>query len=462
MKTYAQRIAEAEATLAASQTRQEELMAAADEAGTTLGGDELKEYDELDAQCKDLSGHIARLKALAERSKAAAKPAEEKTDDNTATTVPARQITVKSNTAPGQRFARSVLAIVRAGGNMHEAIQIAKANKAWADTPDVAEYLRIKTAIPAGDTTTSGWASELVYNTNLVSEFLEYLRPSTILGRIQGWRNVPFNVRVGGASSGLTGGWVGEGDPIAVSKMTTTSTTLGITKAAGIAALTKELIRSSSPSAELMVRDELRRAVQYILDRSLIDPTQGGVSNQQPAAITYNITPVSATGTTYASLNTDFQSLATAMDGDNIDTSSGVWVMSRTTARALSGMVTSLGVSQFPSMTPEGGSLFGYPVIVSQSAYFSSGSPNYGHMMVFIVPSEVFLADDGMVDIEMSNQAAIQLLDNPTNSSVGGTTATAMVSMFQTDSVAVKAVRYINWARARSNAVGFIRNAAYA
>ena len=36
-----------------------------------------------------------------------------------------------------------------------------------------------------------------------------------------------------------------------------------------------------------------------------------------------------------------------------------------------------------------------------------------------------------------------------------------MVSMFQTHSEAVKAVRYINWAKRRDSAVAYIRNSAY-
>ena len=36
-----------------------------------------------------------------------------------------------------------------------------------------------------------------------------------------------------------------------------------------------------------------------------------------------------------------------------------------------------------------------------------------------------------------------------------------MVSMFQTDSVALKLVRAINWAKRRSNVVQYIKDAAY-
>jgi hypothetical protein len=37
-----------------------------------------------------------------------------------------------------------------------------------------------------------------------------------------------------------------------------------------------------------------------------------------------------------------------------------------------------------------------------------------------------------------------------------------LVSMWQTESLAIKLVRYINWKRRRSTAVGYIRSAAYA
>jgi hypothetical protein len=53
-------------------------------------------------------------------------------------------------------------------------------------------------------------------------------------------------------------------------------------------------------------------------------------------------------------------------------------------------------------------------------------------------------------------------MDNATTMTAAATaTSTSVVSMFQTDSIAVKAVRHINWTKARSQACAFIRNAAY-
>lgn len=451
----------------AKQSRMDELIQKAAEAGVTMDEAEQQEYDQLEAECVEIVNHVKRLERRQEQIATTAKAVDTKagTDADAAarTRVPVGQIRVRSNLEPGQRFARAALAIARCNGNLHEAFAYASGHKGWQDTsPDVAKFLQMKTAIPAADSATAGWGSELSYADNLVSEFIDYLRPRTIIGRVQGFRRVPFNVRVGGLSAGTTGYWVGESAPIPVSKGTSTSVSLGITKAAGITPITKELLKTSAPSAEILLRDDLARAVQYVLDRTLIDPTMGIIANERPASVLYNLTPVTPTGTTYATLAADFKSLVASMITDNIDLAGAVWIMSRSTALALSLMVTSLGVSQFPGMTPEGGVLFGYPVIVSQSAYFSSGSPDYGNMIVFMVPSEIYLADEGMIDLEMSDQVSLQLLDNPTNDSGGSTTATTMVSMFQTESVAIKAVRYINWKVRRTNAAAFIRNANYA
>lgn len=464
-KTYAEQISAFEAKSAANLARMDEIMTKAADEGRTLADEEKTEHDKLTGEVKEIGEHIVRLKAMAERAKEEAEEVEENKGETLtkgAGTVPAGQIRVSSNLAPGQRFARAALALARCRGNLHEAVAYVQGHKGWMDTsPDVAKFLQMKAAIPAADTSTSGWASEWAYANNLQSDFIDYLRPRTILGRIQGFRPAPFNIRVGGMSAGTTGYWVGESAPIPVSKGTSTSLSLGITKAGGIAAITKELLKTSSPSAELIVRNDLAAALQYVLDRTFLDPTMGVIANERPASVLYGLTAVTPTGTNYAALATDFKSLMANIISDNIE-GGGVWIMSRTTALALSLMVTSLGVSQFPGMTPEGGTLFGYPVLVSQSAYFSSGSPDYANIIAFVIPSEVYLADEGMVDLEMSDQVALQLLDNPTNDSGGSTAATTMVSMFQTESVAIKAVRYINWKVRRTNAAAFIRNANYA
>lgn len=460
-KTYQEQLAAFEAKAVADQQRMDELMEKAAEEGRTFTDEEKTEFTQLEGETKEVGEHIARLKALIERNKQTATPAKEEKG----TEIPARPnggvITVKSNLPVGIGFARFAKAMYLAEGNPLHAQELIKANKGWADQRDGLIELT-KAAVAAGDTTTAGWASELVYAQNLVNEFIEYLRPMTIIGQIDNWRRVPFNVRMGSMTGGTTGYWVGQGAPIPMSKGTTSSTSLGITKAAGLAALDEELVRSSSPSAEALIRDDLAKAVATISDTSLIDPNQGGSTNVQPASLTYAATAVAATGTNYAALSADIQSLIGTMTDADVDVSAVTLVMAPRTALALSLMVTSLGQQQFPTMSANGGTLFGFRVIVSRHVASITGSPDFGRMIVAINAPEVFLADEGQVAIDVSREASIQMLDNPTNASTSGTTATTMVSMFQTHSVALKAVRFINWTKRRSTACQYIRNALYA
>lgn len=461
-KPYKEQLAAFEAKAAAAQQRMDELMGKAADEGRTFDDEEKAEYGQLEVETKEVGEHIVRLKALIERSKDVVVPrADPLIPENKQTPSGGGVIFSKANVQPGIGFARFAKAMYLAGGNPDVATQIVNANAGWKDQKDAIVQC-IKTAIAAGDTTTSGWASEWVYNTNLANEFIEFLRPATIIGQIENWDRVPFNVRVAGMSDGTTGYWVGQGSAIPVSKGTSTAVSLGITKVAGISPMTDELARSSSPSAEEKIRNDLRAALAKVSDVSLIDPNQGGTSNVQPASLTYGVTAVAATGTNYAALSADIQTLVGTMTDADVDVSGVVLVMSPRTALALSLMVTSLGQPQFPTMTATGGTLFGFRVIVSRYVASITGSPDYGRMIVAINAPEVFLADEGPAMVDVSREASIQLLDNPTNASTGATAATSMVSLWQTHSLAFRAVRYINWTKRRSTACQYIRNALYA
>ncbi len=154
------------------------------------------------------------------------------------------------------------------------------------------------------------------------------------------------------------------------------------------------------------------------------------------------------------------EKLISTMIAANVDINESVLVMSEETALSLSLMMTSLGVFQFPTMSKNGGSLVGWPVITSNAAKIA-GSPQYSNMIVAINPREVFLADDGQATVSISNEASIEMVDASSQSSVATSTGASLVSMYQTQSEAIKAVRYINWGKRRASACAFIQAAAY-
>jgi hypothetical protein len=80
-----------------------------------------------------------------------------------------------------------------------------------------------------------------------------------------------------------------------------------------------------------------------------IDPDYAAVANVSPASITYGVTPVIPSGTTAAALRTDVQTLFAGYIANNLDPSGAVWIMSATTALALSLMQNALGQPEFPT-----------------------------------------------------------------------------------------------------------------
>ena len=84
-------------------------------------------------------------------------------------------------------------------------------------------------------------------------------------------------------------------------------------------------------------------------------------------------------------------------------------------------------------------SLFGYQVIVSDS--IRAGD------IIFLKPTEILLADDGNVTIDISREASLQLDSNPAEPPTG------MMSLWQQNAVGIRAERYINWKRRRPELV---------
>lgn len=464
MKTIAEQIASFEAKRQASAARMTEIMSKAAEEGRTLNEAETQEYDATKAEIKAVDEHLVRLK---DHEKQLVSQAVEvipaKVDGPEAGTKlrgASGIISVRApQLEPGIKMARYAMALLRAKGNLNDALSLVQNNKGWMDSsPELAQVF--KAAVATGDTTTATWASELVYAANLANEFIEFLRPQTIIGKIPSLTRIPFNVRVAGQNAGSSAFWVGQGQPVPVSKLGTFAITLGIAKAAGLVAVDDELVRSSSPSAEMLVRNDLGKAIAQFLDQQFLDPDFAAVANVSPASILNGVTPVTPSGTTSAALRADVQTLIDNWLAANLDPTGGVFIMPPTQALALSLMLNPLGQQLYPDISLTGGSIFGLPVVTSMSAKLS-GSPSLGPIIALINAPQIFLADDGEVTISTSSEASIQMLDNPTNASTGGTTPTSVVSMFQTNSLAIKAVRYINWAKARATAAQYIANTAY-
>src|SRR5690606_36725371 len=95
---------------------------------------------------------------------------------------------------------------------------------------------------------------------------------------------------------------------------------------------------------------------------------------------------------------------------------SAVLIMSATGALNLSLMQNALGRSEFWGLGRNGGILGGLPVIVPD--YVPVGT------VIMVNAQDVFRADDGVVTIDASREASLEMADNPANNSGTPTPAT--------------------------------------
>lgn len=452
MKSTADQIASYKSTRDQKFTERDTIMSKAADEGRTLDEAESQAYDTLDTEIKALDTHLTRLDGLQASQIKAAKPVSNITtiEAGAAARGGSPVIRVQANEDKGIGFARAALCKLASYLSMGTANPLDIAKARYPDNDRLHAFL--KATIPAGTTTHVTWAAPLIDETNLTSEFIEYLRPMTLLGRIPNLRRVPFQVRVPKQTSGGDAYWVGEGAPKPVTKFDFGSVSLGNHKVATIAVITKELARFSSPSAELLVRNALAAAVSERVDIDFIDPSASAVAGVNPASVTNGLTALVPSGTTADAARSDVARIVKQYLDANNRASALSLLMPDALALSLSVMRNSLGQREFPGLSMNGGDFDGIPVITSQYLANRSGA---GNLVVAINGSDILLADDGNVTVDVSTEASLQMLDNPTNASSTGT-ATTMVSLWQTNSIGLRAEREITWAKARAEAVVYM------
>lgn len=453
MKTYQEQIKDLENTRAAKAAELEGIQTKAADEGRTKDAAEREQFDTLKEELKGIDAELADLRDLEKLNVQKAVPASGVASADASASRGGQHVHVQVNeTLPkGIGFARAVMAKCVARLDSRNVVEVAK-EMFPSDQRVHAHLTHMKAAVPAGTTTQSVWAAPLMDPTNLASEFIEYLRPATIIGKLTAVRRVPFNVRMIEQTGGGNGYWVGEGAPKPLTSFAFAAVTMPYTKVAAISVITQELARFSSPSADMLVRDGLRDAIVERIDIDFIDPAEAGTANVQPASITNGLTALTSAGTSADNARTDLANIVSSFVEANQNTEGLVLIMPTTLALALSFQVNSLGQPEFPGLNMTGGTLNGIPVITSQYAANASGG---GNLVIALNQRELFLADDGQVNVDASMEASLQMLDNPTNNSATAT-PTTMVSMWQTNSIALRAERFINWRKRRSTAVVYM------
>ena len=261
--------------------------------------------------------------------------------------------------------------------------------------------------------------------------FFASLRNESVYFRLldSGFRRVPLRTRLGVVAANATGWIVGEGAPAPVSSMSLENPEIAPVKACALIVFTDAVARSMDDAASNLVNQELRAAVTAVVDAKFFDLI---IDSETESFV--------ASGTDETAIRADLRLMV-----DAVNTKKGalVWAMSSDVANALS-LAESVALR---GMTPLGGELLGLPGMVSD--VIPAGT-------LRLINAGAIAAAASGIGIDVSTQADIQMVDNPAVDA-----SAALVSLFQTNNVALKALVTFAVERTRSDAVAELTGIAW-
>lgn len=428
--------------LAAKNAEKQVIVTKALDAGQTPNAEEEKQIEDIDAEIATLQKNIDRVEDMIEQAAKAAKTAtpaagqnpeqaakSAKGDPNPST--PATIVETLPKGLPFAQFARAkILAAVEAAKNQNYITPL-QAAKQLGYGDQVQAYIEKATL---GTTTDAGFAAPLIHQDVYKGDFLELLRNATIFDKLQGYRPVPFNVKINGQLSGGVAGWVGEGAKKPLTNPTFGNIEIKEHKLAAITVYTQELLRRADPAIDKLVLNDLIEATKVLIDTTFLGSQ--AQTDVTPAGILNGVAKITPSGTTAANIEADLLKLISSFVDANLTTDNAYFLMSETRAMQLALLRDALGNTYFNGMSFAGAarSLLGIPVVTSQSV---------GDKIILVKMSELLVAQDGGVDVAYSDQATL----------VDGTTTH---NLWQENKFAIRVEKFITWAKRRAIAAAYI------
>jgi hypothetical protein len=319
---------------------------------------------------------------------------------------------------------------------------------AFAERQNWSDRHRIVTALKATvDAVDTDAAAALIAPVGV--DFAEFLRPLTVVGRLQGMRRAPFETRLVGMTAGAVAHWVGEvaPKPATFAALAEQETRLNSRKVVAFYLATVELMRASAPVGERLLLAEWGRAAAQAVDIAFLDPANSG-DDTMPPAVTHGAATHASTGSTLAQIDADLALLVGSLNDAGSSLEYATWIMHPRTALYLARLRGTGGALAHPGMTARGGELLGLPVLTSANVQIASttGSPT---TISLIDGDGILLADDGEATLSVARHASVQADDDPQAG------AQAMISLWQQNMIGLRAERFINW-RARRDAIASV------
>lgn len=299
-----------------------------------------------------------------------------------------------------------------------------------------------------GTTTGSHWADDLVQTAYF--GFLQALIGHSVFPDLLGrglsltfdrWGSLSLPRRTAGTAGG---GFVAEGSPIRVGKITTAAATLTPKKMGVIVAFSKELAKRSTPAIEGIVRQAIIEDTAATLDPILLDAT--AVSSSRPAGLLNGVSAVGTgfAGGDYQAVKEDIKALLAPFHSAN----------------AADGIVVLMNPAQGLNMSLMEGPM-GDPnwlQRIKDRVTFIESTNVTANRLIAIRATD-FAGAGGDPDFDVSEQATIHMEDTTPLEIVSGTgptTADPVRSLWQTASVGVRMLMDVSWTMRRTGMVQWV------
>lgn len=414
------------------------LMTKAYDHGRTPDDDEEAQIAKIETDIAKLEKNADRLRALIKAAQTEATPVAGETPEESAATAegdpePKKALNMTQNLEKGIGFAQMAKAKALSARMAKQGSYVTPAEiaKSQGMHPLVADALEKSAQVMTTDN-----AKPLVPITQFTGDFIELLRAKTIVDKLANHMRVaPPNTTIAGMATGATSEWVGEGAKKPVTNATFNTVEIKLHKLAGIAILTDELLKRNSYNADKMVLNDLIDSSTQLIDSTFIDDQpQTAV---RPGGILQGATQIESTGADAAAIKADLAKLRLGFIGKNLSLDGAYYIMSESRACQWAELTNPLGAPEFPGLQASTGqkTLNGLPVVESETA---------DDVVILVKPSELYLSDEGDVEIAYSDQATIVVNETPVN-------------LWQENKFAIRAERYITWAKRRPIAAASIK-----
>lgn len=305
-----------------------------------------------------------------------------------------------------------------------------------------------------GTTTVSGWASELVQTVN--SGFLQALTGMSVYPALRsrgvgltfdGIGTIKLPRRTAG---GAGGGFVAEGSPIRVGRITTAAAELTPKKMGVIVPFSRELAKRSTPAIEAIVRQGILEDTASVLDGALLDDT--AISSARPAGLLNGVDAAASGygGGDHVAVKADFKALLApfiaANAADNITV-----IMNPAQALAIAMM-------DGPDNNSGWFSGISSRVSIVESTYATAGR------LIAIRNSDFYTATGDAPEFDINETATVHMEDETPLEIVSGsgpTTADPVRSFYQTATIGVRMLMDVSWVMGRPSMVNWIDTTSY-